>query len=147
MSHDLALLRRLEDRASWLAVWQVYWANHKPANEGQKPKVGGHQASVTSSSTLLTSLYLAIKRPQDRIAVKPHAAPYLYAMMYLMGRISRAQMDELREFGGLQPYPTQHANPDFVDYSTSIEGLGVAAAIEDAYVAYVQNDQLNKRTA
>ena len=27
------LYRRVEDWASWLAVWMVYWANNKPENK------------------------------------------------------------------------------------------------------------------
>lgn len=138
--------RRIEDRASWLAAWMVYWANHKPQNEGQKPKVGGHQASSASCSTILAALYLHLKRPCDRVAVKPHAAPLLYALMYLLGRVSRDQIMRLREAGGLQPYPSQHDNPEFVDYSTSIEGLGPAAVVADAYEAFVQRDQLQMTT-
>ncbi len=141
-----ALLRRIEDRASWLAAWMVDWANHKPENEGHKPKVGGHQASSMSCSTILAALYLQLKRPCDRIAVKPHAAPLLYVLMYLLGRVSRDQIMRLREFDGLQPYPSQHDNPDFVDYSTSIEGLGPAAVVADAYEAIVQRDQLHMTT-
>ncbi len=133
------LTRRVEDWASWLAVWMVYWANNKPENKGQKPKVGGHQASVVSSSSILTAHYLHHRRPQDRIAVKPHAAPFLYALMYMMGRVSRNEMENLRELGGPPAYPTQHHHPSFVDYSTSIEGLGCSATVGDAYEAVVQN--------
>lgn len=136
------LVRAAEDWASWLAVWMVYWANNKPENKKRKPKVGGHQASVVSSSSVLTAAYLEILRPQDRIAVKPHAAPYLYALLYMMGLLSRTDMENLRELGGPPAYPTQHTHPGLIDYSTSIEGLGCAATVADAYEASVQNAQL-----
>ncbi|MSR37078.1 MAG: hypothetical protein EXR95_10655, partial [Gemmatimonadetes bacterium] len=134
----IQLSRRIEDWASWLAMWMVYWANHKPENEAEKPKIGGHQASTVCGTTVLTALYLHIKRPQDRIVAKPHASPFLYALMYLFDRLSREEIEGLREFGLLEPYPTQHSNPDFVDYSASIEGLAPCAAVEDAYEAMVQ---------
>ena len=137
------LCRRVEDWASWLAVWMVYWANNKPENKDQKPKVGGHQASAVSSSSILTAHYLRHRRPQDRIAVKPHAAPFLYSLMYLMGRLSRNEMENLRELGGPPAYPTQHHHPSFVDYSTSIEGLGCSATVAEAYEAVVQNAQFD----
>jgi len=140
----VALYKEAESWASWLAVWMVYWANNKPANKGKKPKVGGHQASALSCSSILTTYYLHIRRPQDRMAVKPHAAPFLYALLYMMGRLSRKDVENLREFGGLPAYPVQHHYPGLVDYSTSIEGVSCAATIEDAYDAIVQNAQLGK---
>ncbi len=136
--------REVENWASWLAVWMVFWANNKPRNKGIRPKVGGHQASTVSSSSILTALYLDICRPQDRVAVKPHAAPFLYSIMYMMGKLSRQEMENLREIDGPPAYPTQHHHPSFVDYSTSIEGLGCSATVADAYEARVQNLQLGR---
>jgi pyruvate dehydrogenase E1 component len=66
----------------------------------------------------------------------------MYALMYLMRRITSAEMNSLREFNGLPPYPSHNARPDIVDYSTSIEGLGACAVIADAYESIVQQDQL-----
>jgi pyruvate dehydrogenase E1 component len=122
----------------------VYWANNKPENKGKKPKVGGHQASALSSSSILAAYYLHIRRAQDRMAVKPHAAPFLYALLYMMGQLRREDVENLREFGGLPAYPVQHHNPGLVDFSTSIEGVGCAATVEDAYEAVVQNLQFGK---
>src|SRR5215470_1236279 len=112
--NTIALYRRIEDWASWLAVWMVYWANNKPENKGKKPKVGGHQASAVSSSSILTAYYLHIRRAQDRMAVKPHAAPFFYALLYMMGKLERADVENLREFGGLPAYPVQHHHPGLV---------------------------------
>jgi len=120
----------------------IDWANNKPANAGKKPKVGGHQASSMSSVDLLCALYLHSKRPQDRVAVKPHAAPVVYSLMHLMGLLPGAQMSQLREYKGPQPYPTKLKNPLFVDYTTSSEALGVCAAIYDAYGAKLHNRSL-----
>jgi len=141
----IALYEEAENWASWFAAWMVYWANNKPANKGKKPKVGGHQASALSSSSILTAYYLHIRRPQDRIAVKPHAAPFLYSLFYMMGHLSRHNVENLREFGGPPAYPVQHHYPGLIDYSTSIEGIGCAATIEDAYEAVVQNIQFGKQ--
>jgi pyruvate dehydrogenase E1 component len=141
----VALYREAENWASWLAAWMVFWANNKPANKGSKPKIGGHQASALSSASILAAYYLHIRRPQDRIAVKPHAAPVLYALLYMMGKLSRHDVENLREFGGPAAYPVQHDYPGLIDYSTSIEGIGCAAVIEDAYEALVQKAQFGKR--
>ena len=34
----------------------------------------------------MTALYFEILRPQDRVAVKPHAGPVFHAINYLFGR-------------------------------------------------------------
>lgn len=135
----LAALLQARAFAGRGALTMIDWANNKPANKGRKPKVGGHQASSLSSLDILCALYLHVLRPGDRVAVKPHAAPALYALMHAMGRVSDEAMGQLREKGGLQPYPTPAKNPDFVDYTSSSEGLGVAATIYDALLAQVQN--------
>jgi pyruvate dehydrogenase E1 component len=136
----LELYGRIRNLAAFNAVSMVDWANHKPENRGQKPKVGGHQASSLSAVDLLAALYLHFKRPQDRVAVKPHSAPVLYALGYLMGLRSEESMGRLREIGGPQPYPTKLKDPVLVDYTTSSEALGVCATIYDAYGARWQND-------
>jgi len=128
-------MRVIRDMVAKGALSMVDEANHKPENRALKPKVGGHQASSMSSVDLLMALYLHALRPGDRLAVKPHAAPVLYALMHAMGLLSRAQMGRLREYKGPQPYPTELKNPAFVDYTTSSEGLGVACTIYDAYGA------------
>ncbi|MDP6945269.1 MAG: pyruvate dehydrogenase, partial [Myxococcota bacterium] len=139
---DLAAFQVVRDHVAKGALSMIDWANHKPANRGQKPKVGGHQASSMSSVDLLCALYLGCRRPQDRVAVKPHAAPIIYSLMHLLGVLPREAMGELREKGGPQPYPTKLKNPRFVDYTTSSEALGVCATIYDAYGAVHHNRAL-----
>src|SRR6266853_7018904 len=80
----LALLQTLERKVLWLSTWMIHNANHlRPSRDGLK--VGGHQASSSSVATLMTALYLDVMRPQDRVAVKPHAAPIFHAIQYLLG--------------------------------------------------------------
>ena len=142
----LARLTRTRDRVAKGALSMVDHANHKPENRSRKPKVGGHQASSMSSLDLLCALYLQVLRPQDKVAVKPHAAPVVYSLMHLMGLLPAHQMTQLRELGGPQPYPTLLKNPLFVDYTSSSEALGVAATIYDALAQRVHNQQLVERT-
>lgn len=132
---DPAALQVIRDHVAKSALSMIDWANHKPENRGRRPKVGGHQASSMSSVDLLSALYLDALRPGDRVAVKPHAAPVLYALMRLMGQVEASRLGSLREIGGLQPYPTELKDPRFVDYTTSSEALGVACTIYDAYGA------------
>jgi pyruvate dehydrogenase E1 component len=89
-------------------------------------KVGGHQASCASVISIMTALYFEILRPQDRVAVKPHAGPVLHAINYLFGRQSVAQMAGLRQFGGAQAYPSRTKDGAEIDFSTGSVGLGVA---------------------
>ena len=87
----LACLRALERKLLWLSAWMIHHANHiRPNRDGLK--VGGHQASSASMVTLMTALYLDVLRPEDRIAVKPHAGPVFHAIQYLLGRHDRERM-------------------------------------------------------
>lgn len=126
-----SLIRNLEaiDRkALWLATWMIHNANHiRPNDDGVK--VGGHQASCASASTLLTALYARILRPEDRIAVKPHASPIMHAIHYLFGLQTRENLERFRGFGGAQSYPSRTKDACPVDFSTGSVGLGVGATL------------------
>ena len=135
---DIALLQRIEERVLWLASWTIHNANHL-RDSRDSLKVGGHQASCASMTTLMTALYFAALRPQDRVAVKPHAGPVFHAIQYLMGNQTRARMESFRSFGGVQSYPSRTKDSDDVDFSTGSVGLGVAmtcfASLVQDYVA------------
>jgi pyruvate dehydrogenase E1 component len=121
----LEVLRALERKLLWLSAWTIHNANHiRPNRDGLK--VGGHQASSASCVSILTALYFGILRPQDRVAVKPHAGPVFHAINYLLGRQSREKLATLRQFGGIQPYPSRVKDGAEVDFSTGSVGLGVA---------------------
>src|ERR1043166_3961223 len=112
----LHILKQLERKLLWLSSWMIHHANHvRPNRDGLK--VGGHQASCASSISILAALYLEIARPQDRIAVKPHAGPVFHAINYLLGRQSRSNLERLRHFGGIQPYPSRVKDGPEVDFS------------------------------
>jgi pyruvate dehydrogenase E1 component len=134
----LACLAALERKVLWLAVWMIHHANHlRPKRDGLK--VGGHQASCASSATLMTALYFDALRPEDRVAVKPHASPVYHAIQYLLGRQSRENLERFRAKGGAQSYPSRTKDADDVDFSTGSVGLGVAmtsfAALTRDYLA------------
>ncbi len=124
----LPFLGELERRALWLSTWMIHNANHiRPNHDGMK--VGGHQASSASMATILTALYFAALRPEDRVAVKPHAGPVFHALQYLAGRQTREKMENFRGFGGVQSYPSRTKDTDDVDFSTGSVGLGVAQTL------------------
>ena len=124
----LACLRTLERRVLWLSTWMIHHANHlRPNRDGLK--VGGHQASSASVATLMTALYFHVLRPEDRVAVKPHASPIFHAIQYLLGRQTRERLERFRAFGGAQSYPSRTKDADDVDFSTGSVGLGVAVTV------------------
>lgn len=121
----LQTLRLLEKKLLWLSAWMIHNANHvRPNRDGLK--VGGHQASCASCISILAALYFEIARPQDRIAVKPHAGPVFHAINWLFGRQNQEKMENLRRFGGAQSYPSRVKDGGEVDFSTGSVGLGVA---------------------
>ncbi len=128
MSDDITVLRELERKVLWLASWMIHNANHLRENDDGL-KVGGHQASSASLSTIMTALYFAVLRPQDRVAVKPHASPIFHAIQYLLGKQTRERMEAFRGYKGAQSYPSRTKDADDVDFSTGSVGLGVAQTL------------------
>jgi pyruvate dehydrogenase E1 component len=125
---DTAVLAAVERRVLWLATAIVHHANRvRPNPSGLK--VGGHQASSASMATIMTELWFRHLRPQDRVSVKPHASPVLHAINHLLGELPTEYLATLREFGGLQSYPSRAKDPDPVDYSTGSVGIGATAPI------------------
>ncbi|MGH6815157.1 MAG: transketolase-like TK C-terminal-containing protein [Hyphomicrobiaceae bacterium] len=122
----LAMLRQLERKVLWLSAYMIHHANHE-RDAGDGLKVGGHQASSASLVTLMTALYFHILRPEDRVAVKPHASPVFHAIQYLLGNQTLDKLQNFRAFGGAQSYPSRTKDKDDVDFSTGSVGLGVAA--------------------
>src|SRR6516165_1124806 len=124
----LRILGELEKKVLWLASWTIHHANYiRQSVDGLK--VGGHQASSASLATIMTALYFHILRPQDRVAVKPHASPNFHAIQYLLGRQTRDKLEGFRGFKGAQSYPSRTKDSDDVDFSTGSVGLGVAQTL------------------
>jgi pyruvate dehydrogenase E1 component len=134
-------LREVEDRVLWLATAIVDHANRVRPNPGGL-KVGGHQASSASMVTIMTSLWLEQLRADDRVSVKPHASPVLHALEYLLGSLDVSYLTTLREFGGLQSYPSRLKDPVPADYSTGSVGIGATAPIWGALARRYVNTQL-----
>ncbi|RWK43086.1 transketolase [Mesorhizobium sp.] len=130
---DLKMLGELERKILWLATWMVHNANHLRDN-GDGLKVGGHQASSASLATIMTALYFHALRPEDRVAVKPHASPIYHAIQYLLGNQTREKMENFRGYKGVQSYPSRTKDVDDVDFSTGSVGLGVAQTLFSSLV-------------
>ena len=127
-SKTLETMQALEKKVLWLAMWMIHNANHiRESRDGLK--VGGHQASCASVSAIMTALYFSVLRPEDRVAVKPHASPIFHAIQYMLGRQSLEALEGFRSLGGVQSYPSRVKDADEVDFSTGSVGLGVAMTL------------------
>ncbi|HEV2627070.1 MAG TPA: transketolase [Pseudolabrys sp.] len=130
---DLHILSALERKVLWLASWMIHNANHLRENTDGL-KVGGHQASSASLATIMTALYFDVLKPEDRVAVKPHASPIFHAIQYLLGKQTRERMEAFRGYKGAQSYPSRTKDVDDVDFSTGSVGLGVAQTLFSSLV-------------
>lgn len=141
MSTNTDHLKTIEQRLLWLSHWMIHNANHL-RNKSDGLKVGGHQASCASMVSIMTALYFSVLKPEDRVAVKPHASPVFHAMQYLIGNLDRERMKNFRGYGGVQSYPSRTKDTDDVDFSTGSVGLGVAitsfASIIQDYISAKQ---------
>lgn len=142
----LEILAEIERKLLWLASWMIHNANHiRPNPDGMK--IGGHQASCASVASIMTALYFDALRPQDRVAVKPHAGPVLHAINYLLGRQSLENIQGLRQLGGAQAYPSRVKDGTEIDFSTGSVGLGIALTTFSALIQdYVQAHELCQPT-
>ncbi|PWN01136.1 pyruvate dehydrogenase [Nocardioides silvaticus] len=123
-----ATLDDVARRVLWLSTRIVDAANRE-RETADGVKVGGHQASSASLVSAMTALWFAHLGPHDRVSVKPHASPVFHAIQYLLGNLDRSYLTRLREYGGLQSYPSRTKDPDGVDFSTGSVGLGAAAPL------------------
>ncbi|MFD8542628.1 pyruvate dehydrogenase [Streptomyces sp. NPDC059649] len=125
---ELAVLKAIEQRVLWLSTAIIDHANRvRPNPSGLK--VGGHQASSASMTSIATALWFHALTADDRVSVKPHASPVLHAINYLLGELDESYLTTLRAFGGLQSYPSRSKDPDPVDYSTGSVGIGATAPL------------------
>src|SRR5690242_16637320 len=132
-SARLETLTALARKALWLSSWTIHHANHVRSN-ADGLKVGGHQASSASLATIMSALYFHLLRPEDRVAVKPHASPVFHAIQYLFGHQTREKLENFRGYKGAQSYPSRTKDADDVDFSTGSVGLGVAQTLFSSLV-------------
>ena len=89
---SLEVLEAVQRRVLWLATSMVHHAN-RVRTTSSGVKVGGHEASSASLVGIMTALYFEHLRAPDRVSVKPHAAPVLHAINYLLGH-ARPQLPD-----------------------------------------------------
>ena len=137
-AQSLAVLDAVQQRVLWLATSMVHHAN-KVRTTASGVKVGGHEAS---SASLVGhhdgALFRAPARTGPRLGEAARRARP--ARHQLPARHARPRyLTTLREFGGLQSYPSRAKDPGVVDFSTGSVGIGATAtlwsAISQRYVA------------
>src|SRR5690606_22700901 len=97
-NEKIAMLEALARKALWLSNWTIHHANHiRPNIDGVQ--VGGDQASSASMAAIMAALCFGALRPEDRVAVKPHAAPVLHAIQYLFGKQTLDKLQRFRGYG------------------------------------------------
>src|SRR5882757_219560 len=139
---SLDVLASVERRVLWLATSIIHHAN-KVRETPSGVKVGGHQASSASMVGIMTALYFKHLAAADRVSVKPHAAPVLHAINYLLDRLDPTYLTELRAYKGLQSYPSRIKDPDPVDFSTVSVGIGATATIWSAIASRYVSDHFD----
>ena len=149
----VTVLEEIERRVLWIATRMIDFANRErevrsPAGRHAEfaVKVGGHQASSSSMVTIMTSLWFGHLSGDDKVAVKPHASPVYHALKYLTGELDRSYLARLRDFGGLQAYPSRTKDPDVQDFSTGSVGLGATAPLFAAAVRRYVEAHFGPRT-
>ena len=121
--------------SAWLLPFFLFWlliVSVRSSKHLTGARIIAMIVSLTSSAslaTLMTALYFHCLRPEDRVAVKPHASPIFHAINYLFGKQTRRKLEEFRGFGGAQSYPSRTKDGDLVDFSTGSVGLGVAQTL------------------
>ncbi len=139
---DAAIEQTIRAYVRWNAMMMVLRAN-KDTN------VGGHIASFASAATLYDVGYNHFWRAAtdqfagDLIFTQGHSSPGDYARAFLMGRLTKEQLDNFRqEVGGdgLCSYPHPWLMPEFWQFPTVSMGLGPIMAIYQArFMRYMQD--------
>jgi pyruvate dehydrogenase E1 component len=131
---DAEIEHRIRSYVRWNALAMVLRAN-------KESNVGGHIASFASAATLYDVGYNHFWRAPhgdfggDLIFVQGHSAPGIYARAFLLGRLTREQMENFRQEvdgKGLSSYPHPWLMPEFWQFPTVSMGLGPLMAIYQA---------------
>jgi len=133
----------------WNALAMVLRANRN--NSG----LGGHIASFASAATLYDVGFNhfwhapSADHGGDLVYIQGHSGPGIYSRAFMLGRLSREQMDNFRrEVGGkgLSSYPHPWLMPDFWQFPTVSMGLGPLQAIYQARFMKYLHDRAIART-
>src|SRR5436305_10668208 len=142
---DLNLEQRIHAYTRWNAMAMVVRAN-KDTN------VGGHLSSFASAATLYDVGYNHFWHGSsgdhvgDLVFVQGHSAPGIYARAFLLGRLTKEQLDHFRQEvdgKGVSSYPHPWLMPKFWQFPTVSMGLGPLMAIYQArFMRYLHDREI-----
>ena len=89
---EFRMLGELERKVLWLASWTIHHAHHLRERRTQ----GRRASSVIRLAHNHHDRAFRTLRPQDRVAVKPHASPNHHAIQYLLGRQTQEKLANYR---------------------------------------------------
>ena len=148
MPGDHNLEHAIRAAVRWNNAAMVVNAQHKGL------ELGGHIGSFLSAATLYDVGFNHFWKAKgdgvegDLVFMQGHSAPGIYARAYVEGRLSDAQLDNLRQEAftdGLSSYPHPHLMPDFWQFPTVSMGLGPLMAIYQArFLKYLDSRGLTK---
>ena len=129
----------------WLSTLMIHHANNVRPNpekvEGRRtPGLVGLGRRRSSPRSISTSCARAIASRSSRTP-----RPIYHAAQYLLGHLDRKYLTTLREFKGLQAYPSRTKDPDPVDFSTGSVGLGAVAPVFAALAAQLRRAAFRRR--
>ncbi|HXV09154.1 MAG TPA: pyruvate dehydrogenase (acetyl-transferring), homodimeric type, partial [Burkholderiales bacterium] len=137
---NMEIESRISGLVRWNALALVVRANKKAS------ELGGHIATYASVADLFEvgcNHFFRAGHSGDLIYWQPHAAPGVYARVYLEGRLSEDQLDNYRqETGGpgLSSYCHPWLMPALWQFPTGSMGLGPITAIYQArFMRYLEN--------
>jgi len=122
-----AVLDRIARRAMIQTTAMIHIANHRKDARRTDPKVGGHPASCSSSTHILTALHCAVRSAHDFVCCKPHAAPLDHVLMAMLGLYRHApdgswfdQVEVEQALHGLRKF-SEHHEPVFQSYHSRFD--------------------------
>ena len=109
---SLAALTEVQDRVLWLAMSIVHHAN-RVRKTPSGVKVGGHQASSASMVSIMTALWFEhLRAAGPGVGQAARLAGAARDRVPARCSSTRKYLTTLREFGGLQSYPSRLKDPD-----------------------------------
>jgi len=142
---DLNLEQRIHAYTRWNAMAMVVRAN-------KHTNVGGHLASFASAATLYDVGYnhfwhgASEQHGGDLVFVQGHSSPGIYSRAFLLGRLTKEQLDNFRQEvdgKGIPSYPHPWLMPKFWQFPTVSMGLGPLMAIYQArFMRYLQDREI-----
>ena len=141
---NLELEKRIEEAILWNSAAIVHAAEFL---QSKKYSLGGHTATPASASTLFLVGLLHHFRQKDHVYYQGHSSPWVYGLLYLLGKLQKEDLQSFRRLGGIPSYPHPFLLPDVWENATVSMGLaplfGIYQAKFEKYLETALNYQNN----